>query len=87
MKELAKSANITMGSVTQAIDILIAKKYLKRVRSQKDRRIVYAELATRGKKVYKTFRAFLLDAAEKLLSKFTPAEQRKITSIIAKIID
>ena len=50
MSSIAKKLNITVGSLTTAINSLVRKKYVERYRSEKDRRVVYVKLMEKGVK-------------------------------------
>jgi DNA-binding MarR family transcriptional regulator len=85
MSTLAKSMGLTMGSVTQLIDRLIERKYVKRIRSTEDRRVVYAELTAKGKKVIQATRQQVEDFANDMLSKFTTEEQENILDVFERM--
>ncbi len=78
MGKLAKSTGLSLGSVTQLIDRLIRKDYVKRIRSTEDRRIVFAKLTTKGKKVIKASKKHVNIVAMDVLSKFTESEQKEL---------
>ena len=75
MGMLAKSMGLTMGSITQLIDRLINKKYVKRIRATDDRRVVYAELTAKGRRVIQASYKHVFTVAEDMLGKFSPVEQ------------
>ncbi len=52
MSELAETFSIAKSNVTVLIDGMEKKGYLKRVRSEKDRRVVKVKLTEKGKKVF-----------------------------------
>ncbi len=52
MSMVAKKLNITVGSLTTAMNSLVKKKYVKRERSETDRRVVYVRLTEKGQKAY-----------------------------------
>ncbi|MDD7770584.1 MarR family winged helix-turn-helix transcriptional regulator [Suipraeoptans intestinalis] len=52
MSMVAKKLNITVGSLTTAMNSLVKKKYVKRERSETDRRVVYVRLTEKGRKAY-----------------------------------
>ena len=78
MSSIAKKLNITVCSLTTAMNSLVNKKYVERRRSEEDRRVVFVKLTDRGVKAYRHHedyhrqmtRAILdkLDEAEKVLS-------------------
>lgn len=53
MSTLAKKLNITVGSLTTAMNNLVKKGYVERYRSEEDRRVVYVKLTEKGVKAYK----------------------------------
>ncbi|HBA63957.1 MAG TPA: MarR family transcriptional regulator [Lachnospiraceae bacterium] len=52
MSAIAKKLNITVGSLTTAVNSLVNKKYVTRQRSERDRRVVYVRLTEKGEKAY-----------------------------------
>ena len=50
MSSVAKNLEITVGTLTIAINNLVKKGYVKRVRSAKDRRVVLISLSSKGQK-------------------------------------
>lgn len=58
MSEIAEELEITVGTLTTAIDKLIRKGYVERNRSNTDRRIVYITLTKKGKLAYRMHERF-----------------------------
>ena len=52
MSSIAKKLNITVGSLTTAMNSLVNKSYVSRSRSEKDRRVVYVKLTEKGIRAY-----------------------------------
>ena len=48
MSSIARRLNITVGSLTTAMNSLVNKKYVERRRSEEDRRVVYVKLTAKG---------------------------------------
>ena len=48
MSSVAKKLKITAGSLTTAVNALVRKAYVKRERSEEDRRVVYIALTEKG---------------------------------------
>lgn len=48
MSAVAKDLSVTVGTLTTAINNLVKKDYVKRVRSEKDRRVVLISLREKG---------------------------------------
>lgn len=53
MSTLARKLNVTVGTLTTAMNGLVKKNYVIRKRSEKDRRVVYVSLTERGIAAYK----------------------------------
>ena len=49
MSSVAKDLSVTVGTLTIAINNLVKKAYVKRVRSEKDRRVVLISLTEKGR--------------------------------------
>lgn len=58
MSEVAKMLGITVGTLTTAINNLVKKGYVERIRSQEDRRVVKINLTRRGKLLYRIHEKF-----------------------------
>lgn len=52
MSSIAKALEVTVGTLTIAMNNLVKKGYVKRVRSAKDRRVVLVSLTDKGEKAY-----------------------------------
>lgn len=52
MSQVAKALSVTVGTLTIAINNLVKKGYVDRVRSEKDRRVVYISLSAKGRKAF-----------------------------------
>ena len=87
MSQIAKSSNLSLGGVTQLIDKLEGKKYLKRVRSKQDRRVIYIELTSRGKKVVRANEQHVMQVGEKMMRKFTLQEQKQFLNFFKRMAE
>ena len=52
MSQVAKALSVTVGTLTIAINNLVKKGYVDRVRSEKDRRVAYISLSSKGRKAF-----------------------------------
>ena len=52
MSSIARKLNITVGSLTTAMNSLVKKGYVVRARGKEDRRIVYISLSDKGRRAY-----------------------------------
>ncbi len=58
MSTVAKLMSVTVGTLTIAINNLVKKGYVSRVRSEEDRRVVVIFLTEKGKRAYQHHREF-----------------------------
>lgn len=58
MSTVAKLMSVTVGTLTIAINNLVKKDYVSRVRSEEDRRVVLIFLTEKGKRAYQHHREF-----------------------------
>lgn len=85
MSEIASQLNITMGTLTIAVDKLIKKGYLERSRSDSDRRIVNVSLTRKGKLAYRIHEKFHMDMVQAIMLDFTPEEEEALLSALDKL--
>lgn len=87
MSEIAQSLEITMGTLTTAVDKLVKKGYMVRNRSNTDRRIVNVSLTNRGKLAYRIHEKFHLDMVHEIIYEFTPEEEEILLIGLRKLND
>ena len=85
MSEVAAALEITMGTLTTAVDKLIKKDYLERSRSVTDRRIVNINLTKKGKLAYRIHEKFHLDMVQEIMLDFTPEEEEVLFTALTKL--
>ncbi|CUH93395.1 MarR family winged helix-turn-helix transcriptional regulator [Herbinix luporum] len=85
MSEIAAALEITMGTLTTAIDKLIKKGYVERSRSQIDRRIVNVSLTNKGKLAYRIHEKFHLDMVKAIMNDFTSEEEEVLLCALQKL--
>ena len=74
MSSIAKKLNITVGSLTTAMNSLVNKKYVERRRSEEDRRVVFVKLTDRGVKAYRHPEDYHRQMTRAILDKLDEAE-------------
>lgn len=74
MSAIAKKLNITVGSLTTAMNSLVNKKYVVRKRSEEDRRVVYVMLTEKGKAAYKHHEDYHRQMTKAILDKLSEEE-------------
>lgn len=85
MSEIAAILEITMGTLTTAVDKLIKKGYLERSRSNTDRRIVNVGLTNRGKLAYRIHEKFHMDMVQSIVSDFNEEEEEILLNALRKL--
>lgn len=85
MSEIASKLEITMGTLTTAVDKLIKKDYLERSRSQIDRRIVNVSLTNRGKLAYRIHEKFHMDMVREIMNDFSTDEEEILLVALRKL--
>lgn len=58
MSVLARKLRVTVGTLTIAINNLVKKAYVTRIRSKEDKRVVLISLSEKGKRAYRKHKAF-----------------------------
>lgn len=61
MSEVAKALDITVGTLTVAVNNLVKKQYVERYRSENDRRVVKVGLTKKGRLLYRVHEKFHMD--------------------------
>lgn len=76
--EVAKSLSITVGTLTVAINNLVKKGYVERVRSEEDRRIVRLQLTNRGRLFYRAHQHFHKSMVKAALEEMSQDEKEAL---------
>lgn len=74
MSSVAKKRNITVGSLTTAVNHLVKKGYVDRSRGEEDRRIVMIRLTEKGRKAYWHHADYHRQMTEAVLEKLSEEE-------------
>ncbi|MBS4960238.1 MAG: MarR family transcriptional regulator [Clostridiales bacterium] len=61
MSEVAKILGITTGTLTVAVNKLVKKQYVQRIKSDRDRRVVLLKLTKEGRLLYRVHQKFHID--------------------------
>ena len=82
---VAKNLNITLGTLTTAIDKLVDKGYVIRQKGAQDRRKIYLVLTDEGRRVNSVHENFHKGMAEEVLKELTANEQEILIETLKKI--
>jgi len=85
ISELAQELDITLPSVTVAINKLLKKGYVKKQKSGEDARMVYVVLTRQGKKVDRAHRYFHRQMVRQVSSELTKQEKLTLAKGISKL--
>ncbi|MGN0347863.1 MAG: MarR family winged helix-turn-helix transcriptional regulator [Lachnospiraceae bacterium] len=87
MSEIAKRMNVTLGTLTTAIDSLNRKGYVNRTRDTKDRRVVNISLTEKGIKAFRHHEKFHQTMIEQIKNHLNCEERRVLSETLQKLID
>lgn len=84
MSSVAKKLKITAGSLTTAVNALVRKAYVKRERSEEDRRVVYIALTEKGEKAFHHHEQFHRQMTNAVIEKL---DDEEITALVKMLKD
>lgn len=85
MTRVARSLDVTTGTLTIAVNSLVKKGYVDRVRSEEDRRVVLISLSEKGKRAYLHHRKFHDRMINDIVEELTEEEQQVLEKTLAKL--
>lgn len=85
MTSVARSLEVTTGTLTIAVNSLVKKGYVDRVRSEEDRRVVLISLSEKGRRAYLHHRRFHEQMIDSVVAELTEEEQRVLEKALAKL--
>ena len=85
ISELAEVLNITLPSVTVAINKLMKKGYVEKVRGEEDGRIVYVSLTRQGRRIDSAHRYFHESMVRSLIRDMTESEMQALYKGVMKL--
>lgn len=86
MTELAKECGYPLSSMTGIVDRLVSKGYVKRFRSEADRRSVFVELARKGEHVYQECLEAQMGLIIAMMDALEPREQDGLLDLLGKAV-
>ena len=85
ISELAEVLNITLPSVTAAINKLMKKGYVEKVRGEEDGRIVYVSLTRQGRRIDSAHRYFHESMVRSIIRDMTESEMQALYKGVMKL--
>lgn len=86
MSSIAKSLSVTVGTLTIAVNNLVKKGYVNRVRSEKDRRVVLISLTAKGRKAYQHHQKFHDEMIKSVIADMDPQEIQILERALSNLI-
>ncbi|WP_459195578.1 MarR family winged helix-turn-helix transcriptional regulator [Wukongibacter baidiensis] len=87
MSKISDEINVSMSTATGIIDRLVKKKYLKRERSDLDRRIVLIKLTEKGQKTIEELKETMSKYLNRIYDVLTDEEIRVLSNIFIKVLN
>lgn len=85
--EVAKELQITVGTLTTAINRLVKKGYVERLRSEDDRRVVKLSLTKQGKLLFRVHQYFHGQMIKNVLKDMSPEEEAILLKALKNLHD
>ncbi|GAB6169937.1 MarR family transcriptional regulator [Clostridium carnis] len=85
MSEVAQDLEITVGTLTTAINKLIKKDYVERKRIEEDRRVVLVGLTKKGKLAYRLHEKFHSEMVKSTIDGLTEKEEEVLISSLERL--
>lgn len=86
MSQIAEIVNLPMSTATGMIERLVKSGYVKRERSEEDRRIVAIRLTDEGKAIITQVKEIIYNFIEKIGESLTTEEIQMIVKVIEKVV-
>lgn len=85
MSTVAKELSVTVGTLTIAMNSLVKKGYVTRVRSEEDRRVVLLSLSDKGKAAYNHHKQFHQKMVEATVDRLNEEEKEVLTKALQNL--
>jgi DNA-binding MarR family transcriptional regulator len=83
--EVAKKLKITAGTLTVAINNLVKKDYVKRIRSEDDRRVVKLGLTGKGRVLYRVHEKFHAEMIRESIAHLDGEEEEVLLNVLSNL--
>ena len=85
MSQIADYIRVPLSTATGIVDRMVKNGYLKRERSETDRRIVVIQLSEKGAKILNNFKGSLSEYVDRIDQSLTDEERRVLLNLFFKI--
>lgn len=87
MSAAAKALNVTTGTLTIAINSLVKKNYVERIRSEEDRRVVLVSLTPKGRKAFHHHKKFHDDMIDQIVKQLDESEKQVLEKTLTTLAE
>lgn len=87
MSTVAKKLDITVSSLTTAVNHLVKKQYVERSRSEEDRRVVFLSLTEKGLSAYRHHEEYHRQMTEAVLEKLDAEDMPVLLKVLDAVND
>ncbi len=87
MTSVARALAVTTGTLTIAMNSLVKKGYVQRVRSEEDRRVVLVSLTEKGKKAFLHHKQFHDEMISRVVKGLTEQEQEVLRRSLGNLLE
>ena len=87
LSELATELNLSKPSITAIIDNFEDKGFIRKVKSDKDRRVSHIHMAQKGKEIEKVHSKIHMRISDMFTSKLTEDESKFLINLLSKIVE
>ena len=85
MTSVARSLDVTTGTLTIAVNSLVKKGYVNRMRSEEDRRVVLISLSEKGGRAFLHHQKFHEQMIDTVVEELTEEEQQVLEKALTKL--
>lgn len=82
---VSKKLGVTMGTLTKAVDGLVAKGYAARTRSETDKRVVFLSLEEKGVRAFKHHAEFHQEMVKEVVTELNEEEKEVLKSCLSRM--
>jgi len=87
LSELATELNLSKPSITAIVDRFEERGFIRKVKSDEDRRVSHIHMAKRGKEIGKVHSKIHTRISDMLTSKLTENESKSLINLLSKIVN
>ena len=87
LSELATELNLSKPSITAIIDKFEEKGFIRKAKSDEDRRVSHIHMAQKGKEIEKVHSKIHMRISNMFTSKLTEGELKSLINLLSKIVD